>query len=106
MLSLPISKKGNASVWFVVLTGCFVVALFWIIWSNVLYVHVAPPMLEDLNAIPDNATWINKTDVLNTWNIIDMVFQYFPLMLIFGLILWGFVSVQRRQPDEYGYVYS
>jgi len=92
--------KGTAIIWLNILAGIFFVALVYIIWSQVIYVYIKPivvPAIENMNGT------YNTTSALNTIALIDIVWQYWPLILIFGLILYGFVAAQRREPDQYYY---
>lgn len=89
--------KGSAMVWAMVLIGIFVVSLMWILFSDVIYVHVQPDVYTAITT--QNTT--DTTEAVNTMNIIEMVWYTWPLILIFGLLFVGIVHSQRREPDQY-----
>ena len=87
-----------AYIWLNILVGIFVISLFYMIFSQVLYVHIQPlilPQLQNLSAP------VNSTQVRATLDLIEFVWQYWPLILIFGLIIYGIVASQKREPDYY-----
>ena len=45
----------------------------------------------------------NVTLALNAIETVRTVWYYWPLILIFGLLAYGFVAAQRREPDEFTY---
>jgi hypothetical protein len=91
-----------AFTWLEILSAIFVISLFYILWSYVLYGNVKAMIMPKINALDCSGT-LNCTQMLNTINVIDMVWQYWPLILIFGLIVYGFVSSMRRDPNELTY---
>ena len=91
--------KGSALVWVMVLIGIFVVSLMYILFSSVIYTHIAPTVYNELTVT--NTT--DTTQAIATYNLIELVWSWWPLILIVGLIMIGFVSAQRREPDEFYY---
>lgn len=94
---LRAKRKGIITVWMEILIGLFVIALVYLVFSEVIYVYLRPTVITALG----NAT--NTTQALNTISIIDMAWQYWPLILIGGLFLFGIVAAQRREPNEVSY---
>jgi hypothetical protein len=94
-----LSRKGQAFVWLEILAAIFVVGLFYVVWSWVLYGQVKALIMPQINTL--NSSTLNTTGMQSTINIIDIVWQYWPLIIIFGLILYGIVAAQKREPHEY-----
>lgn len=88
--------KGSAIKWLEILIAIFVISLFYLLFSQVIYQYVRPSVVAGLSA-----PGINNTSAATTLAIIDTVWQYWPLILIFGMILVGVVYSLRRDPDEY-----
>lgn len=83
-------------VWVTILVGLFVVGMVYMLFSYVLYSDQV-----GLENIVNSSTW-NNTQAQNTLTNINMAWRMWPLVFIVGLIMWGIVSSQRREPD-YGY---
>ncbi len=83
-----------AIVWIQILVALFVIGTVYIIFSWVLY---GSPGLYTMV----NASTINDTRAQSTLNILSITWQYWPLPFVVGLILWGIVSSQKREPDSY-----
>ena len=86
--------KGSLYVWFVVLAVIFVTGLIWTLMSQVYLINFFP-VTETL--LTDH----NLTDAQSTLSTIEMIWNYWPLILIIGMLLWAFVSVQKKEPDTY-----
>lgn len=89
------NRKGVMGVWLVILISIFIIALVYIIFSYVLY--------SDTNGIAHlvNTSTIDNEDAQATLTTISTVWRWWPAPLIIGLIIWGIVSSQRREPDVY-----
>lgn len=53
--------------------------------------------------IIDQADETTRAHLSNVISIADAVWSYFPLILLFGVILWAVVQSMRREPHEYYY---
>lgn len=89
--------KGTVIVWLQVLFGIFIIGAVYIIFSYVLYSDVA----GIANIV--NTSTINSTQAQSTISIVSTVWRWWPLPLIVGLIIYGIVASQRREPDSYYY---
>lgn len=89
--------KGTVIVWLQVLFGIFIIGGVYIIFSYVLYSDVA----GIANIV--NTSTINSTQAQSTISIVSTVWRWWPLPLIVGLIIYGIVASQRREPDSYYY---
>ena len=96
-----LGSKGVAIVWLNILFGIVIIGALYLIGTQILFVHIEPMIKPEIESLPDNSTGINKTEALETWETIYFVWRYFPLILLFGLILWGIVSSQKKEPDTY-----
>ena len=94
-------RKGVMIVWLEILVAIFVIGLFYVLFSYVIYGQLKPLIIPQLNAL--NSTTLNTTGMQQTINMIDMVWTWWPLILICGLIVYGFVASQKREPDQYYY---
>jgi len=94
------NNKGVVMVWLMILAGIFLIGMFYLIFTNVLYVHVSPVLRPEINAL-NETTAFNKTQALATYDLIHTIWRWWPLVLIFGLIFYGVVASQRREPDQY-----
>jgi hypothetical protein len=89
--------KGVAMTWIFILVSIFFIAIVYIIFSYVLYgdnIGIANMVSTDT---------INNTGAQQTINTVNIVWRWWPVPLIIGLILFGIVSSQRREPDSYYY---
>ena len=68
-----------------------------LLFSNVIFTYVYPPAYNALTVT--NTT--DTTQAVETLHIIEVVWKWWPLILIFGLIAAGFVASQKKEPDEY-----
>lgn len=91
----------SALVWLQIVGGIILVSLLYLIGTQIIYVYVQPAIKPSILAV--NSTAFNTTSAINTMNLIDNVWAYIPLILIFGLLAYGFVAAQRREPDEVYY---
>lgn len=86
--------KGVLYAWIMITIVVFVVGFIWIIFSQIYVEHLFPQFEEDLMANNDTAT---------TYTWIRANWSYWPLILIFGMIVYGIVSALRREPySSYG----
>jgi len=91
--------KGIALVWIYILIGIFIIGFMYLAFSYVYYDHIKPILNDEL--VYNNTS--DTTPAVETLDLIDTVWRYFPIILIFGLLLYGFVAAQKREPDEYYY---
>ena len=89
--------KGVAVVWIYILISLFVIAFVYIIFSVILY--------SDTYGVATlvNVSTVNNTQAQSTISTINTVWRWWPLPLMVGLILWGIVSSQKREPDSVWY---
>lgn len=92
------SKKGVAIVWMQVLLGIFVIGFAYLIFSWILYGNSGIETIV-INGLQNSTA--NTTRALQAIGFIDIIWQVWPFILIFGLILWGVVASQRRDPNDY-----
>jgi len=86
--------RGQMYAWIVILVLVFVTGFLWIIFSEIYHEYLFPEFEEHLSS--NNETAITFTWIKNVWN-------YWPLILIFGLIIYGIVSALRKEPySQYG----
>lgn len=86
--------KGSAYAWIVVLIMIFAGSFLWIIFSQVLVVNVFPDTIEMMEDA-------NQTQSVEVAENIQNVWDYWPLILIGGLIIYGVVSSLKKEPDTY-----
>jgi len=91
-----IGNKGVAYVWITILVVLFMVAIAYVVFSQVYVGNVWPQAEEYFESL--NLTDEQSQKVQDTMTTIKNVWIYWPLMLIFGLLLWGIVSAQRKEP--------
>lgn len=95
-------RKGVAYVWFYILISIFFIGVVYTIQTQILYVYLQPIIVPSIEAM-QNSTTFNSTGAITSINTLNIVWQYWPFFFIFGLLLYGFVAGQKREPSEYGY---
>jgi len=86
-------KKGSMFAWVIITVLVFIVGFVWIMFSEILYEGVFPAF--------DNLSTNNETS--DTYEQIKDVWAYWPLLLIFGLVVYGIAQALRREPySQYG----
>ena len=88
-------KQGIAIIWLGVLVTIFIIGLLYVVFSYVIYGNLTPAIYPALNAL-DNSSGINVTALHHTIDLINLVWLTFPLMMMFAVILYGFMASQRR----------
>jgi len=98
MKSILKSKKGAFTIWLTALASIFVVMLIYIIFNQVFYSPYG--LVATVNATLNEtlAPNVNLTDALNTMNIIELIWNRWALVAIFGIILWAFAASIGGQP--------
>lgn len=89
--------KGVAIIWLEILAGIFVIGLAYVIMSYILYGQITTFIYPKIEAINESESSVNKTALISTINIINLVWQLWPLILIFGLLFYGIVRAQKRE---------
>ena len=89
--------KGSAYVWFVILALMFAVILVYNVFSETLSI-VSPEVRTFINNTNSSMAG-NATATLDT---VEVVWRYWPLFFILGLLIWGIVASQRQEPVYYG----
>ena len=97
--------KGVALVWFHILVGIFVIGIVYLVMTQVFYGYIQPIVKPAFlaNNASYNASGVNIQRAVDTMDMIDTVWAYWPFFLIFGLLLYGIVASQKREPDEFYY---
>ena len=83
-------RKGVVYTWIIILISIFIISIVWIIFSQVLVPEFFPTMGEQLAAYPQT---------MDTYTSIKNVWDYWPLILIGGLIFYGFARSQKKEYD-------
>lgn len=91
------NKKGSAVAWAMILAGIFVITLFYLLFSQVIYGYIQPNVHKALTIT--NTT--DTTQAVQAMAILEMVWKWWPIILVLGLIMVGFVLSQKKEPDEY-----
>jgi len=97
-----LNKKGSAAVWLIFLVTLFTITMIY----NFLSYPVSNIQVNVKGWINDTVTSQNSTigeKALSTLNVIDIVWQYWPLLFIFGLIIWAFLASTRKEPIYEGF---
>jgi hypothetical protein len=88
--------KGVIYVWLSILITIFVLMFCYLVFTDVLYNNVRPIVNTGVGNITTNYT----PGAHDTLILLDVVWAYWPLILIFGLLIFGFIAAQRREPNE------
>lgn len=91
MRALRFAHKGIAAELITTLVILFVVSFVWTIMSEAYVAHLFPFAEEDL---------ANHTNASNTLDIIKQTWNLWPLVPIFGVIIWALVRAQRKEFDS------
>lgn len=86
-------RKGVVYVFLVATMGLFIVSLLYTIFSEI-YIHNIFPIA--------NETLANYSQTQGTLNTIISVWDAWPLLFIFLLILWAFARSQKKDYDSGG----
>lgn len=81
--------RGNALSWIIVLGTIFICALAYIVFTPVMY---------QLKVLA-NATGVNVSSGTTGGNIFA-TFEYWPMIVIVGMIIWALVLAQKKEPDS------
>lgn len=81
--------KGVAYAWIMITVLVFVVGFMWVIFSEIYSEHLFPTFETHL---------MSNNDTKETFTYIKNVWSYWPIILIFGLIVYGIISALRREP--------
>ena len=85
----PKSKKAAAGYVFIIL----LISIFTI---GIVYVTMAHPFQMIYQTFYDNMS----SDFQPTMQKIRSVWIMFPMIVIFGLIVWAFINSLKREPDS------
>lgn len=95
MRSLHRDQSGLAYAAITALTSLIIIAIIWNVMSPTMQNEVFDYAQDELQA--DN----NFTDLEDTYNLIDFVWQYWPLILIISVVLYLFLASQRPGASPY-----
>lgn len=91
--------KGSAQAWII-----FLIALFCIILVYNVFTVVMAPTAATVTGILNDTTPVAGFNSTATLTNIGTVWNYFPILLILGLIIWVFIASSRAEPVyESGY---
>lgn len=91
--------KGVVYVYMVILLIMFVMIFLYIIFSYPLALTTSM-IVPIINNTPDSAV---KTNALEQITNIGLVWKYWPILLIVGIVLWGLIASQKKEPMYEGY---
>lgn len=84
--------SGTLYAWITILAIVWIATLLWIIFTQVNVGHIIPwaeEQFDDLNLTDEAVTLDN---LQNYWN-------YWPLLLVVGLTVYGIASSLKREPE-------
>jgi len=81
------NKKASAFVWFTATILVFAIAIIYIIMTQVVI-----PIQQATNSTLDDP------DYASTYNTVILVWKYWPIMLLVGIIIISVVVGIRREP--------
>jgi len=87
MKHLSKCKRGSVFAWVTITVAVFIVGL--------LYMILTQPVIEIQKAT--NST-LNDEDYASTYNSVIMVWKYWPLIMLLGLIIVGIIISIRKEP--------
>jgi len=76
-----------AAIWIKAIAFLFVVGIIYIVFGT---------LYSETRINTENLTQIQEAQ--DTLNWLDIIWKYWPLFLIFGVLLWAFLASQRREP--------
>jgi len=83
-------KKGSLGYWLILLAFGWITTILWIIFTTITVEHFYPWALTQINNT--NSTAVLQHTV-NYWN-------YWPLLLMFGLTLAAIIASTKREPGD------
>jgi len=83
-------RKGAMFVFLAALVILFVTTLLWIIFSQAYVPHLFPQAETHLEG--HNAS-------METFGLIKTAWNFWPLVMIVGMVIWVIVAAQKREPD-------
>lgn len=87
-MNLLKDKRGSVFVWLLVTFGVFAIGM--------IYMLLTKPV-----AIVQQVTWDeveNQTDYAQTYNTVILMWKYWPILVLIGLIIFGIVASLKREP--------
>jgi len=93
-------KKGSAFIWLVSLLAIFAIGTMYIIFAQP-FGQIFTSVNESLSAIPASK---QQVDFQPTLSKIVTIWKFWPLLFIFGMILWAVFWSIRRSPENEGFV--
>ena len=81
-------KRAVVWVWSVIFIGLFIYSLVWFTtgWA----------VMEVADAVESEYTFEGPAAYASSF--IKLMFEYNPILFLFGLLLWGYVNSQRSDP--------
>ena len=86
---LKYKRKGAVYVWFVIFVLIGVMMVVWTSFSQAFIPDLIPTVNETLNSTRTSQV---LSAITNMWN-------FFPLVFIFALFIWGVMASQKREYD-------
>lgn len=90
------NSKGIIYVWIIVLLAIFGVTFLWFILNE--------PILNIWSWFTGTTWYQNHTTVKNVADLMYNVWNWFPILLILGLLIYAYV--RSHTPEDYGYEYA
>lgn len=78
------------SIWLTALASIFVVGLVYLIFNQVFYSPYGLVMTVNASFNQTLAPTLNLTQPLSTMALIQTVWNYWPIVAIFGILFWAF----------------
>lgn len=85
---MVLNKKGSAFVWVTITIMVFAIAL--------IYMVMTQPIIHIQSAVWDEVS--NDTDYAQSFNTVVMVWKYWPIVMLLGLIIVGIIMSLKQEP--------
>jgi len=79
-----------------IIAGIFVVGLWYLIFSYILYNQIQ----SFVNPSIANSS-VNTTGVQNSLSLLQTTWTYWPLIFLIGMVVFGLYAAQKREIGEY-----
>ena len=93
--------KGVAAAWLIGLSTIFLFSLLYIMFTQIYVTNYFPEVENAVDEAPLNETY--KENVKETLTNIKNIWLIFPFIFLIGIIVWMFISAQKKEPVYVGY---
>jgi len=83
------NRKGNAFTVLFAMIILFFVTFYWMVFSNAFQPVIFPMTDKVLE---------NNSRAQNTFDTLEVAWNFWPLIMLGGLVVWIFVSAQQKEP--------